>query len=132
MPYITETDLINKFGNTNIQEWSDMDNEDNATTIADRIDAAIEYAESYVEARLKGSRYAVPLTGSNAMLNDIIAGMAGWWLYQSRGLRTLEENTKFDFMVRQNEKLLNSLAAGSRNIDSPMAATISPTGPVVI
>lgn len=85
MSYCTTSDLQRLFGAANVTAWSDLSG--SGEMDADRIDAAIAYADAYLNDRFGGSRYAVPLVGSGGALVqvvDLAARLAGAWLYESR------------------------------------------------
>jgi phage gp36-like protein len=127
--YISQTDLETQYGTQNISEWSDLTN-DSASANTTRIAQAISFAETYVEARLRGSRYAVPLT-SSAYIKYICCALAAEYLYKIRGKRSVEENDVFDKELRQVDKMLNQIATGGHRIDSALSHD-GPTGPAVI
>jgi phage gp36-like protein len=127
--YISQTDLEVQYGTQNISEWSDLTN-DEATADTTRITQAISFAETYLESRLRSSRYAVPLT-SSAYIKYICCVLAAEYLYKIRGKRSTTENDVFDMQLRQVEKMINSIACGGHRIDSTLSHD-GPTGPVVI
>lgn len=95
MAYCTQSDIEQIFGVRNVATWSNLDN---SSTSADgpRINAAIEYARTWLDDRFAGGRYQLPLTtdGSNvpSTIRDLAARLAGVWLYESRGMDEQDEN----------------------------------------
>lgn len=85
--YISQTDIENVYGQTNVAIWSNLDG---SSTSADatRIAAAIAYAEDHVDDRFRQSIYAVPIAGSSGSVptkvKDWCAKLAGEWLYRGR------------------------------------------------
>lgn len=87
MSYATQANLESVFGVDNVARWSQLD-PDEAGADTDRIAAAIAYASAWIDARLSGGRYIVPLpdgTSAPLIIVDAAARIAGWWLYGSRG-----------------------------------------------
>ena len=88
--YISQTDVENVFGTRNVAQWSNLDQ---TTTVVDtaRVALAISYAETVVEERFRGSKYAVPFAATGSAipvtLKDWCAKLAGVWLYENRGGR---------------------------------------------
>ena len=120
MSYCTQTDIENIFGVTNVVLWSNLDNQ---TTTADatRIAAAIAYAGSFIDDRFQDGRFVVPLQsrgGSGlAQITDIAARLAGCWLYESRGMADLsDESIAGNNTVRNHrkyaEKMIDDYAKG--------------------
>ena len=66
MAYITKAKVEAVYGVNNIAKWSNLDNDDAQANDA-RIDDAITYAEAYIDDKLRGGRYVVPVTGTIAM-----------------------------------------------------------------
>ena len=61
--YITQTDLEDVFGETNVAAWSDM--EGNREVDTNRVTKAIAWGESKVVATLRRSKYVVPLQAAS-------------------------------------------------------------------
>lgn len=133
--YITSADLINQFGTTNINVWSDLDGAGTPNTT--RLGLALAWGEAAVENRFRKSRYSVPFTPAGApgggwdpMLTTWMAVMAGLWLYRNRRMRqgkTANDNTISDLAQSIGDEMNDvlagkyDLALGVRRGDSPNA-----------
>ncbi|HPS52794.1 MAG TPA: DUF1320 family protein, partial [Phycisphaerae bacterium] len=89
MSYATKSEIESVFGKSNVASWSNLDNEMSGADDT-RIASAISYADSIINARLRGGRYALPLVNSQGtvpgLVKDWAAKLAGVWLYECRGL----------------------------------------------
>lgn len=89
--YIAASDVYGVFGQTNVEQWADVDADGDADAIAAKIESAIAEAEQYFHDRFRGSKYAVPFVESetNGLLvfKRAMARRAGTELYFARGLR---------------------------------------------
>lgn len=85
--YITTADLNAEWGTENVVLWSNLDNT-SASANTTRIAAAIDYAEGYVESRMRKLRYLVPFsfgsTGAEALFKRLMSVFAGDWLASPR------------------------------------------------
>lgn len=86
MAYSTRSDIEDVFGVDNVSTWADLDNDENATKITNRIARAIEVADEKVNAALRGGAIAVPVAASSVTITNIAAILAGVWLYDARGV----------------------------------------------
>ena len=132
--YITKAKIEAVYGVSNIAKWSNLDNDD-AQANDDRIDDAITYAEAYIDDKLRGGRYVVPITGTiPTAIIDMAAKMAGVWLYNTRRIiRKSDDNTGALIQGHQDEvdSLLNEYTSGQRQLDAAKTHT-SATAPVVV
>jgi hypothetical protein len=132
--YISQSDIEAVFGVQNVGAWSHVDSTaDTSTADTARVAVAISYAESYVEERLSGGQYTVPFSGTIPQtLKDILAKLAGAWLYTTRGIRGGEQadDRVVSFVGTCNE-LLDLYAAGTRRFTSMARATTSGNTPFV-
>lgn len=119
--YISANDVYNKFGEDNIAIWSNLDNDTEATVDTTRLNAAIEYAEEYVQDRFRNGRYQVPFVATTGTLPrcivDWMATKAGAWLYENRGTRDGSNNADWE----------NRIAALTRNIDADIDSVLAGT-----
>lgn len=137
--YIAQSDLEALFGTKNIAAWSVLDPDaDPGTANAARIASAIAFAEGYVEDRFRGGPYAVPFVATGAFpvaFTDILAKIAGVWLYNSRGLRaqTSDESTnRITGFRREAEELIDLYLARTRKAALAPAESSGPTTPFVV
>ena len=133
--YIGQSDIESRFGTTNVAKWSNLDNT-TTTADADRIEAAILYAEDYVENRFRNGPYALPfqaVSGTLYQLIDWCAKLAGIWLYEHRGLR--DENAEGNLlgdMKSDVEREIDNCLAGITRLNAIRAEGDSPTAPVCV
>lgn len=121
--YISQTDIENVFGATNVRAWSNLDT-NASTTNTTRVDAAIAFAEQLIDDRFRNSMYSLPLTanGTDSLrpVIDWAAKLAGVWLYSSRGFRQNDDSTEGNrilFHRREVEELMDLYLSGSRTLD---------------
>ena len=131
--YIKSTDLENFFGFRNIITYSRLDGTE-TTRDGNRVQAAIDYAEDYVDDRLRNGPYVIPLPQAPSALKtiiDIVVRIAGVWLYQSRGVRDDDENDKMQAHRDRAEEMLNMILSGQMKLDAPRTGT-QPTAMVIV
>lgn len=128
------------FGTDNVARWSQLD-PDLTTADTSRIARAISYAESYVEGRFRGGKYAVPLVALGTFPSELeswIASIAGVWLYKSRGMRDsasgdTEDRNRVTVYQREADKGISAVLAGMRVLSLATSAIgIRPTSPVAV
>lgn len=134
MAYITQTDIENVFGATNVRAWSNLDS-NASTTNTTRIASAIAYAEQIINDRFRDSRYALPLSGAGVVIvTDWAAKLAGVWLYSSRGFRQNDDGTEGNrilFHRREVEEMMDLYLSGSRSLDCALRHSSDPQAPFV-
>lgn len=130
MAYIMQADIENSFGADNVRIWSNLDGSVNAVD-ATRIAAAIAYAEDLVNARFRGSKYAVPFATPTALVKNWCARLAGMWLFESRPAESAEKKEQEFLDVREavNSEISQCLA-GIIELNTPLIATKG--GPAVV
>jgi phage gp36-like protein len=129
--YIAQSDLEDLFGINNIAVWSNLD-DTNTTADTNRIARAIVFAENYVESRLRGTTVAVPLDTVTPILTNIIATIAGYWLYSPRGMRDSDTVANRMKTMRDDvETLLESVADGSVAVED-IPTPSEPNGPSIV
>ncbi len=133
--YITQTDLENTFGASNVKQWSNLDNTTSQANAA-RITAAIDWAEARVNDRLRGSKFTVPISaGANSLstLKAWCTGLAAWRLYIARGLR---DNDQLMGQLQGHHDLveqdISDVLAGITTPDFALDRGNQPTGPAVV
>lgn len=94
MPYCTRANIEDRYGTTNVFVWSDLDSDNNATKIANRITRAIAVADAYIDDTLRNSdiNFQLPLTSTT--LTDVAVKLAGYWLSTARGVRDYDDKGK--------------------------------------
>lgn len=130
--YIIQADIENVFGTSNVQKWSQLDNDfDIADTT--RITTAITYAEERVENRFRESRYALPFSPISNEIKEWCAKLAGIWLYQSRGQDDdNEEGNKLEQLRKNVEDAISMCLAGITKLNTGRHDEAAPTAPIFI
>lgn len=106
MAYALRQDLVHHFGETNIVQWANIDNDDNVDTIRDRINWSLEIAEAFVNARLILSRYPAPFDYAPRIITFQTGLLAGITLYDGRAIASTESSQR-DKVLR-HRKAYNS------------------------
>ena len=87
MAYTTDAQLDLEFGASNVTTWADIDNDGNATTIANRKANAIADADAMIDAYLLDGPYEVPFTATiPIVIQKASTLLAGYNLYMARGI----------------------------------------------
>lgn len=117
--YCEEADIQAIFGATNVEAWSDLDNDENDTKIDARWAAAIAAAGDEIDSWLLSSRYAIPLVTSSgstpALIETLAAEYAGVWLYEHRGI---ERENALQAIKEKVQITLQQIRNGDREIDA--------------
>jgi hypothetical protein len=135
--YSARSDVEAQFGVTNVTKWADLDNDGDATKIADRIDWAITLADAEIEDRLRYSQYIVPIVGLSGMPPVIVAlsaMRAGVLLYDSRGAQDFDPDSGIPMhrlagFNKRFETTLNDLLSGRRTLSAVRNTTLTTTVP---
>jgi len=130
--YCVRADIENLFGVTNVSKWSDLDNDADATKISNRIAAAITATADMIDARLRFSRYLIPISNAGftpTIMRDLNAQMAGVWLYESRGVIDYDADGRamhaLHWIARKAESTMKQLAAGTLVLTADLKADIT-------
>lgn len=129
--YITQSDIENEWGTANVIQWSNLDGSTGSVD-ATRVAAAIDFAEGYVEGRLRTSRYRVPLsfndTRSQGVMKRIMATLAGEWLGSNRAAvvgevdeAAMEDLSQLRARKLWAERTLSDIMAGTIIVDMASA-----------
>lgn len=87
LDWSSRTELDYLFGRKNIDQWADLDNEQDATHIAERVRWAVQAASEDARLRLKNGPIDVEEMGSACSpLRIATTRLAGVLLYESRGV----------------------------------------------
>lgn len=132
MAFITRTEIDDVYGNENVTRWSQLD-PDLTTADTARITRAIEWAENYVQDRLRGGRYTVPFGSVTSTVEHWLAALAGWWLFEHRRVREGGGDAAEDYSKRREviEGEIDAVLSGSITLDMPLARGRQPTVPTV-
>ncbi len=126
--YATLADLYAEFSPNVVAEWSNLDgsggaNDPMPSVDYARVQRALVKADDWVNARLRGGRYALPLSGPLAMsmANVWAARYAGRYLAQARGAGDKKSPgyTKYDAMIDECLREMAAVRAGTIRLDAP-------------
>jgi phage gp36-like protein len=136
--YSTTADIQAIYGETNVALWSNLENvsiSDGTPTLdSARVASAIAYADSVINDRFRGRRYAVPFSPVPVAVTNWSATIAGVWLYRRRGMATgadTDETNRYAGMEANALREMDLYLAGSRRLDLPESDQ-RPTAPVVV
>lgn len=83
--YHDREDIESYYGADNVAIWADLDNDQDATKIANRIQTVITRTESFVNSRLRRSRYTIPFSGTiPEEIIEVCSLLSGARLYEPR------------------------------------------------
>lgn len=87
MAYSATTDIDLFYGSGNVTAWADINQDANATTIANRKAEAIAVADDEIDDVLRTTPLSgsLPLSTVPTTIKDLSRKLAGLWLYESRG-----------------------------------------------
>ena len=117
--YAGRNDIEQIYGVENILKWADLDNDADATKIADRVLWALELSHSRLNDLLRGGPYAIPFT-TGTLVHTVVnlqAMLAGVIFYEARGVVDFNAETgvaqhRLHFQKAQVEKDLKIIMAG--------------------
>lgn len=119
--YADEASIKLVYGVLNINKWADLDNDADATKIANRIDWACTAATDYVNSRLTLGKYTIPFTSVPTMIELITSMLAGLMLFDGR--LAVSSEPKFDQVARQRKDLnryIRQIVSGQLKLVSPL------------
>lgn len=92
--YCVRKDIENIFGAVNIQKWADIDNDGDVQKIDAKINWALQLSYDYVNSKLAGGPYIIPLAGKYPTIITCQAKLAAVEIYEARGLTNFDEQGK--------------------------------------
>ena len=105
--YASSGCMYNKFGQDNILAWARFSDSEDEATITSHINAAICYADNFVDDVLRGSPYIVPFYPDvPSTIRDIACALAGIQLYEARGIEDFDDASVTRLSGLKREKLL--------------------------
>jgi len=138
MAYITQRDLEQKFGASNVAKWSNVENDDGGAD-TDKIADSISVGEQYVEDRFREGAYAVPFIATGSALPSVLLRwmkiFAGSDLYESRGLQDEgsddadAEQNKIARLMTRADREMDGYLSGTRRFALRKSASTNVTGP---
>lgn len=121
--YCERSDIETIFGIAEVKTWADLDNNQVAADIANRITAAIAYAQNQIDDRLRGGPHTIPFTEPPpTTIIDVCAQLAGIRLYEARGVVDYNPDTgkpehRHYLMSRKALKTLTNILASIITLD---------------
>ena len=117
LPWTSRSELDNLFGRSNITTWADLENEEDATQIRQRVRWAVDEATAEARERLSTLVNMESLTVAPRSLRLTVTRLAGVLLYESRGIKdSAEEDGKNRLQVHKTavDRYFREIAAGRR------------------
>lgn len=130
--YCDRADIEDRWGIDNPKKWADLDDDQDATKIAARIERAIEAASDEIDDELRGGPYLVPIRNDGQQIPRTIrrlaAQMAGIWLYENRGTEDYDaENDtiahRLTYAKKESEQIIRRIKFGAKKIDAEKAGS---------
>jgi len=127
--YCDGEDVIQCYGERNVEAWADLDNDGDETKISNRIAQAIVSATAHIDDTMRDSIYEIPFTTGDSddtvprTIADLCAMLAGVWLYESRGVVDFDPNTgqqvhRLSWQRRRCQDTLEGLHRGALRLDA--------------
>ena len=111
--YFTGNDLDLMYGALNIDRWSDLDNNENGTYMASRVDWACELATEYVNSRLLRGPYAVPFDSPYpTLIVNLTAMYAGILLYDGRQVVSADDKDRVSRQRKDFNRFIKQIFRG--------------------
>lgn len=131
--YCVRTDVEQLFGTTNVARWSDLDNDEDATKIEDRITYACEEAYVEINSLLRSTRYTVPFESPYSReIVTLAATFAGIWLYEAKGYNDEEgEARRYAGVRKRFYQRAKAIVMGARVLKTHEPVSIN-TAPTVV
>lgn len=108
MPYITEAEMVLRFGETELIQLTDRDGTA-GSIVSDVLDGAIADAGALIDASLVPAGYAVPLTPIPTVIVRIAADLARYYLY---GAQTEDAEAPWAKRYADAVRLLDRIRSG--------------------
>lgn len=111
--YCDGDDLDMMFGAKNIDRWADLDNDENGTYNAARVDWACELATEYLNSRLLRGPYAVPFdTPYPTLIVNLTAMYAGILLYDGRQVVSADDKDRVSRQRKDFDRFIKQIFRG--------------------
>ncbi len=127
MAYASEAEIKQIFGSTNVDKWSDLDDDANASNMAARIAVAVLVADDQIDDAARGMPYRIPLANAAGStprtIINLAATIAGLWLYEARGTNDYHPQTgvpshRLAWKALEVRRTLRDIRTGIRKIDA--------------
>jgi len=112
MAYATREDVESIFGARNVIKWADLDNENDAGDIDDRVTWALDLATEMLDNRLFEGPYVVPFDTAPLEVVQSTARLAGVLLYEARGIPAVDGDGNPINQVAPHKKAVDDFVKG--------------------
>ena len=116
--YCARTDIEALFGPSNVSTWADLDNDENATSITNRITASIAAAGDDLDSWFRNTSFSIPLADEDGdgspFITTLAATYAGVWLYENHGV---DREHGLESARTRYEQTVQEIRSGLREID---------------
>jgi phage gp36-like protein len=114
MSYCTRENIEDLFDAESVKKWADLDGSGDATKIAARVAMAIEWSSAYIDDRLRGGPYDIPLSGSTpTSITAICVYLSAVHLHGPRGHQDTDQiASRLKGYEDKAERMLNQILAG--------------------
>lgn len=133
--YCDRDDMGDVSGADNVTAWADRDNDQNATTIVNSIQAAINWAEDFINAEFRDGPYPIPFSPVPTLVKNWAASLAVWKLYRGRGLRDSESEDsiagKMEAIYHDTRDEIDRAVTGTVRLQEALSDS-RPTAPVIV
>ena len=118
MPYASEQDIVDRYGEDTLYTLADKDNDDilDHQAINRALDDASEHINAFIAAR-----YTLPLASTPTLLRRLCVDIAVYWLGEDRGGAVEERRQRFE----DAERLLGKIAKGDVSLGMETTLTTS-------
>ncbi len=97
--HFSETDIDDAYGEKYVDQWSSFSTDDAPARSPARIQKAINVIEGVFAGEMRESPYIIPLQPLNGVMpaevKSMLAELAGFWLWKTRGLQQAEDTQKW-------------------------------------
>lgn len=116
--YCARSDIEAIFGPSNVSTWADLDDDENATSIANRITASIAAAGDDLDSWFRNTSFTIPLADedgdSSPFITTLAATYAGVWLYENHGV---DREHGLESARARYDNIVQEIRGGLREID---------------
>ena len=118
MSYATRSDVELAFGKDNIVKWADLDNLQNPTTIAARIEWALLNSYTLLNAKLINGHYTVPFSEPYPQLIIYAQSLwAGQMLFDGRMVTDANKRDQISFQRAELRNLVKQIHRGQSKLE---------------
>ena len=90
----TRSSIEDVFGKENVRKWADIDGDNDPSKITSRITDAISFSQADLYSRFRDTQYKVPFEGTDTLMDELWAHLAGLWLHKHKSIMDYDPETK--------------------------------------